>query len=64
MSQLAFVSFVPMAGGQEATAASKSDLAETAAKLANPLSDVWALFSRFDLHFADGDVNSAFNCRP
>jgi hypothetical protein len=58
VSLLAFVSFAPMAGGQEPTAASESDLAETAAKLSNPLSDVWALFSRFDLHFADGDVNS------
>ena len=26
-------------------------------ELSNPLSDVWALFTRFDANFADGDVN-------
>jgi hypothetical protein len=57
-SLLAFVSFAPVAGGQEPKAASESDLAETGRKLSNPLSDVWALFARFDLHFTDGDVNS------
>ncbi len=56
-SLLAFVSVAPVAGGQEPTAASQSDLAETGRKLSNPLSDVWALFSRFDLNFSDGDVN-------
>ena len=47
----------PMAGGQEPEGGSQSDLAETGRKLSNPLSDVWALFTRFDLNFADGDVN-------
>jgi hypothetical protein len=56
-SLLAFVSFVPVAGGQEPEVASASDLAETAKRLANPLGDVWALFARFDLNFADGEVN-------
>jgi len=32
-------------------------LAEVGAKLANPVSDVWALFTEFDLNFSDGDVN-------
>ncbi len=57
-SLLAFVSFAPVAGGQEPQAASESDLAETGRELSNPLSDVWALFTRFELTFADGDVNS------
>jgi hypothetical protein len=57
-SLLAFVSFAPVAGGQEPGAASASDLAETAKRLSNPLGDVWALFARFDLNFADGEVNS------
>jgi hypothetical protein len=57
-SLLAFVSFAPVAGGQEPKAASQSDLAETGRKLSNPIGDVWALFARFDLNFADGDVNS------
>ena len=57
-SLLAFVSFATAAGGQEPKGASESDVAETGRKLSNPLSDVWALFSRFDLNFADGDVNS------
>ena len=57
-SLLAFVSFAPVASGQEPKAASESDLAETGRKLSNPLSDVWALFARFELNFADGDVNS------
>jgi hypothetical protein len=32
-------------------------LAEIGAKLSNPVSDVWALFTEFDLFFSDGDVN-------
>jgi hypothetical protein len=56
-SLLAFVSFAPVASGQEPKAASESDLAETGRKLSNPLGDVWALFARFDLNFADGEVN-------
>jgi hypothetical protein len=57
-SLLVFVSFAPLASGQEPNGPSGSDVAETGRKLSNPLSDVWALFSRFDLNFADGDVNS------
>lgn len=33
-------------------------LSEISAKLSNPVSDVWALFTEFDLSFSDGDVNS------
>jgi hypothetical protein len=33
-------------------------LAEVGAKLANPVSDVWALFTEFDLTFSDGDLNT------
>ena len=57
-SLLLFVSFATLASGQEPNGASASDVAETGRKLSNPLSDVWALFSRFDVNFADGDVNS------
>ena len=32
-------------------------LDEIAAKLANPVSDVWAMFTQFGLAFSDGDVN-------
>jgi len=33
-------------------------LAEIGAKLSNPVSDVWALFTEFDLNFSDGDLNA------
>lgn len=33
------------------------DLAEIGKKLANPVSDVWALFTEFDLNFSGGDLN-------
>jgi hypothetical protein len=32
-------------------------LSEIGAKLSNPISDVWALFTEFDLNFSDGDIN-------
>jgi hypothetical protein len=35
----------------------QANLAEIGAKLSNPVSDVWALFTEFDLSFSDGDVN-------
>jgi hypothetical protein len=57
-SLLVFVSFAPLASGQEPNGASVSDVAETGRKLSNPLSDVWALFSRFEVGFGNGDANS------
>jgi len=62
---LAFVFFTTAARGQEApvepgggvTAPEAGDASETAKKLANPLSDVWALFTEFDLNFSDGNLN-------
>jgi hypothetical protein len=36
----------------------QANLAEIGAKLSNPVSDVWALFTEFDLYFSDGDVNT------
>jgi hypothetical protein len=33
-------------------------LAEIGAKLANPISDVWAMFTQFGMTFSDGDVNT------
>jgi hypothetical protein len=33
-------------------------LAEVGQKLSNPVSDVWAMFTEFDLNFSDGDLNT------
>lgn len=45
-------------GSSEAQVNSENgSLAEVGAKLANPVSDVWALFTEFDLFFSDGDLN-------
>jgi hypothetical protein len=63
---LAFVSLaIPVRGQQAAvqpgggaTALEAGDVSETGRKLSNPLSDVWALFTEFDLNFSDGNVNS------
>jgi hypothetical protein len=33
-------------------------LADVGAKLSNPVSDVWALFTQFNVIFSDGDVNT------
>jgi len=46
----------PAAAGAEG--AGKANLAEIGAKLSNPVSDVWALFTEFDVYFSDGDVNT------
>lgn len=62
---VALVSFAATARGQEprpgsgapGEAPKESDAAEIGAKLSNPVSDVWALFTEFDLDFADGNVN-------
>ena len=62
---LAVVFFTTGARGQEArvepgngvTAPGADDAAETAKKLANPLSNVWALFTEFDLNYSDGNLN-------
>jgi hypothetical protein len=35
----------------------EAPLSEIAAKLANPVSDIWALFTEFDLYFSDGNLN-------
>ena len=62
---LAFVFFTTGARGQEArvepgdrvTVPEAGEAAETAKKLANPLSNVWALFTEFDLPVSDGSLN-------
>ena len=33
-------------------------LAEIGQKLSNPVSDIWAMFTEFDLNFSDGDLNT------
>jgi len=38
-------------------AAHQASLAETGAKLSNPVSDVWALFTEFDINFNNGNNN-------
>ena len=44
--------------GHSGQASHPESLAEIGAKLSNPVSDVWALFTEFDLSFSDGDVNT------
>jgi len=56
-SMLALVSVVTAAGGQQPEATGKRDLAETAKRLANPIADVWALFTQFSANFADGNAS-------
>ncbi len=63
---LAFVFFATAARGEEprvqpgggVTAPEHGDVAETGKKLSNPLSDIWALFTEFDLSFSNGNPNS------
>lgn len=43
--------------GQAYAPPEHGNLAEVGAKLSNPVSDVWALFTEFDLTFSNGDVN-------
>ena len=43
--------------GSGSTQGESEDLQEVNRKLSNPVSDVWALFTEFDLFFSDGDVN-------
>jgi len=45
------------AGSSTPGSAHQADVAEIGAKLSNPVSDVWALFTEFDVFFSDGDVN-------
>jgi hypothetical protein len=61
---LAFVLVAGAAAAQPASPAAagaggagQGDLAEVGAKLSNPVSDVWAMFTEFDTYFSDGDVN-------
>jgi len=57
---LALVSSGPTARAHDASsdsAAKQTDLAEIGKKLANPVSNVWALFTELDLTFEDGDIN-------
>ena len=61
---IAVPSLSVVARAEEASSPSKSgraahagDAAEIGAKLSNPVSDVWALFTEFDLSFSDGDLN-------
>lgn len=44
------------AGGGSGRAA-QDDAGEIGAKLSNPVSDIWALFTEFDVFFSEGNVN-------
>jgi hypothetical protein len=44
-------------GDQPDSGGEHGSLAETGAKLSNPVSDVWALFTEFDLSFNNGNLN-------
>jgi hypothetical protein len=44
-------------GGQAYSHPEDDSVAEIGHKLSNPVSDVWALFTEFDLFFSNGDVN-------
>ncbi len=44
-------------GGAAKAGGDAAELAEIGAKLSNPVSNVWALFTEFDTTFFDGDVN-------
>ena len=46
----------PVSAGQ--TGSEHESLAEVGAKLSNPTSDVWALFTQFGITWSDGDVNT------
>ena len=58
------IAFLTAARAQEArvepdgAAAQADDASEAAKKLANPLSNVWALFTEFDVNFSDGNLNA------
>jgi hypothetical protein len=43
---------------QDSAVGGENSLDEIGAKLSNPVSDVWALFTEFDLSYFDGDVNT------
>ena len=66
MSGFCLLLLVPgMATGDQADAnqkapagSGKASLAETGAKLSNPVSDVWALFTEFDFSFNNGNANN------
>ncbi len=59
LSSFSMVARAQSAGASSAPAASEhGDAGEIGAKLSNPVSDVWALFTEFDLYFSGGDVNS------
>jgi len=55
---LAGVPFAQAGGVSGAAGGSEhGSLSDIGAKLSNPVSDVWALFTEFDLSFSHGDVN-------
>jgi hypothetical protein len=43
--------------GGNVTEPAEGDVSETGKKLSNPLSNVWALYTEFDLNFSDGNLN-------
>jgi hypothetical protein len=43
---------------EESQPPKQGNMSEIGAKLSNPVSDVWALFTEFDLFFSNGDLNT------
>jgi hypothetical protein len=46
------------AGQSAGSGGGQGSLAELGAKLSNPLSDVWALFTEFDFNWSEGDISN------
>ena len=63
LGALVALSFSPLSVGVAAAADAHANLGEVAAKLSNPVSDVWALFTEFDLSFNNGNVNRGARLR-
>ena len=47
-------------GANQSAESEHGSLAEVGAKLSNPVSDVWALFTEFDLTLSDGELNHGY----
>ena len=53
----AALAFASMPAWASEESEGQPDAAEIGKKLSNPTSNVWALFTEFDLQFSDGDAN-------
>jgi len=58
LGSVAILLLVAAAPAQADAESEHGSLADVGAKLSDPTSNVWALFTEFDLTFSDGDVNA------